>query len=70
MSKRFMFSEGRRTLSFRGEAFNAFNHTQFSSVYATANFNPATGAQIDPTFGMPSAARNPRNIQLSGRFMF
>jgi hypothetical protein len=69
LTKRFKFSES-RTLAFRGEAFNAFNHTQFSSVYTTANFNPTTGAQIDPNFGLPSAARNPRNIQLSARFMF
>lgn len=69
LSKKFRFSES-RVLSFRFEGFNAFNHTQFSSVYATANFNPTTGAQTDPSFGMPSAARNPRNIQLSGRFMF
>lgn len=69
LTKRFKFSES-RTLAFRGEAFNAFNHTQFSGVYATANFNPTTGAQIDPTFGLPNAARNPRNIQLSARFMF
>jgi hypothetical protein len=69
LSKRFKFTEA-RMLSFRGEAFNAFNHTQFSSVYATANFNPTTGAQIDPTFGTPSAARNPRNVQVSARLTF
>ncbi len=68
LTKRFKFGEG-RALSIRGEAFNAWNHTQFSSVYSTAQFQP-TGAQIDPTLGLPSAARNPRNIQLSGRFMF
>ena len=68
LTKRFKFSES-RTLSIRGEAFNVWNHTQFSSVYSTANFQP-NGTQIDPTFGLPSAARNPRNIQLSGRFMF
>jgi hypothetical protein len=69
LSRKFRFTES-RVFSIRGEAFNAFNHTQFSNVYATANFNPTTGAQIDPTFGMPSAARSARNIQLSARFMF
>ena len=69
LTKRIKFSES-RVLSFRGEAFNAWNHAQFSGVYTTANFNPTTGAQIDPTLGMPSAAHNARNIQISGRFMF
>jgi hypothetical protein len=68
LTKRFKFGE-KRALSIRGEAFNAWNHTQFSGVYATAQFQP-NGNQIDPTWGLPSAARNPRNIQLSGRFMF
>jgi hypothetical protein len=68
MTKRFHIAES-RVLSIRGEAFNAWNHTQFSSIYSTANFQP-NGTQIDPTFGMPSAARPARNIQLSARFMF
>ncbi|HKE29044.1 MAG TPA: carboxypeptidase regulatory-like domain-containing protein [Bryobacteraceae bacterium] len=68
MTKRFRFRES-RVLSIRGEAFNAWNHTQFSGVYSTANFQP-TGAQIDPTLGMPSSARPARNVQLSARFMF
>ncbi len=68
LTKRFKFSEG-RALSIRGEAFNAWNHTQYSSVYSTAQFQP-NGAQIDPNFGLPSAARAARNVQLSGRFSF
>jgi hypothetical protein len=35
---------GRRILQLRIEAFNAFNHTQWSSVNVSANFDP-TGAQ-------------------------
>jgi len=68
MTKRFRLGES-RVLSLRGEAFNVWNHTQFSSVYSTAQFQPG-GAQIDPTFGLPSAARAPRNVQLSARFTF
>lgn len=68
MTKRFAFGEG-RLLSLRGEAFNVWNHTQFSGVYSTASFMPG-GVQIDPNFGLPSAARAPRNIQISARFTF
>jgi hypothetical protein len=68
LTKRFGFGEG-RALSIRGEAFNAWNHTQFSGVFSTAQFQP-NGTQIDPNFGLPNAARAARNIQLSGRFSF
>jgi hypothetical protein len=68
MTKRFRFAES-RMLSLRGEAFNVWNHTQFSGLYTTAQFQPG-GAQIDPNFGLPSSARAPRNIQLSARFSF
>ena len=68
ITKRFKFGES-RTLSLRGEAFNIWNHTQFSGVYSTAQFQP-NGAQIDPNLGLPSSARPARNIQLSGRFVF
>jgi hypothetical protein len=56
-------------LQFRAEAYNVFNHTQFSSVNTTAQFNPA-GAQVNTQFGQFTAARNPRQIQfaLSARF--
>ena len=68
MTRRFHLGESRQ-LSVRGEAFNVWNHTQFSGVYSTAQFQP-TGAQIDPAFGLPSSARSPRNVQLSARFTF
>jgi Carboxypeptidase regulatory-like domain len=68
LTKRVRFSES-RALSVRGEAFNIWNHTQYSGLYTTAQFQPS-GAQIDPNFGLPSAARAPRNVQLSARFTF
>jgi hypothetical protein len=68
MTKRLHFGES-RTLSLRGEAFNVWNHTQFSGLTTAAQFQPG-GAQIDANFGLPSAARLPRNIQLSARFNF
>ena len=68
MTKRFRFGES-RALSLRGEAFNIWNHTQFSGLTTTARFQP-TGVQIDSNVGMPSTARLPRNVQLSARFNF
>jgi hypothetical protein len=68
-SKRFaLFSES-RFVQFRAELFNAWNHTQFSGLYTTAQFNPA-GQQIDPNFGAYSANRPPRIIQLSLKAVF
>jgi hypothetical protein len=57
-------------LQLRFEAYNAFNHTQFSTVNSTAEFNPSTGAQINSQFGQVTAARDPRQLQLSGRLSF
>ncbi|MBV8902458.1 MAG: TonB-dependent receptor plug domain-containing protein, partial [Acidobacteriia bacterium] len=53
----------------RFEAYNAFNHTQFSSVNTTAQFNPA-GQQVNAAFGQITAARSPRVGQASVRFTF
>jgi hypothetical protein len=54
---------------FRCEAYNAFNHTQFSTVNSTARFD-ATGAQINAALGQYSDARRPRYIQLALRLSF
>jgi len=56
-------------LQFRLEMYNAFNHTQFSGVNTTAQFNPA-GVQVSPTFGQVNASRLPRQMQLGLRFTF
>jgi len=63
-----LFSEG-RYIQFRAELFNAWNNTQFSGLYTSAQFNTA-GVQVDPNFGAYSAARAPRTIQLSLRLSF
>jgi hypothetical protein len=68
MTKRFHFGES-RMLSLRGEAFNIWNHTQFSGLFTSLQYQPS-GTQIDPNVGLPSAARSPRNVQLSARFVF
>jgi hypothetical protein len=50
-----------KTLEFRAEFFNTFNHTQF--------YNP-DGNFLDGTFGVIGSAANPRIGQLAVKFMF
>ena len=70
VSKRIPFGVGEdRYFQFRGEFFNAWNHTQFSGMDTTARFNPA-GQQINANFGAYNAARDARKVQLSLRLMF
>jgi hypothetical protein len=57
-------------LRVRIEAYNAFNHTQFSGVNTSAQFNPATGAQTNSAFGSLTSARSPRTVQLGARVSF
>jgi hypothetical protein len=69
VTKRFkVFSEA-RILSFRGELYNAFNHTQISSYNTSFQFN-AAGQQLNPALGQANGARPPRNVQISARFVF
>ena len=69
LTRRFrLFKEG-RTLEFRGEAFNAFNHTQFSNIDTTARFD-ATGKQINTLFLTPTATRKPRGLSLTVQVNF
>jgi len=56
-------------LQFRGEMYNAFNHTQFSGLDTAARFD-AQGRQVNARFGEFTAARNPRIVQLALRFYF
>ncbi|MCS7044121.1 MAG: TonB-dependent receptor [Bryobacteraceae bacterium] len=69
IAKRFPLFGEDRWVQFRGELFNAWNHTQFSAIDTTARFDPA-GNQVNPSFGQFSAARDPRIIQLSLRVNF
>jgi len=50
-----------KTLEFRGEFFNTFNHAQF---------NGPDGNFIDSTFGVVSSAASPRIGQVAVKFMF
>jgi len=53
----------------RWEAYNAFNHTQWSTVNSAARFD-AQGRQVNSLFGQVTAARTPRVMQGSLRFQF
>jgi len=67
--KSFVLREPLR-LQLRLEAYNAFNHTQFTTVNTTAQFNPATGQQVNAAFGQFTAAANPRQVQLALKVTF
>lgn len=62
LSRRIPLGEKSRTLQLRVEAYNVFNHANFSSLSTSARFD-AQGNQIDPLFLEPTAARNPRIVQ-------
>ena len=71
LKKQFPLGLGeRRTLQIRVEAYNAFNHTQFTSVNSAAIFNPTTGAQTNPNFGAYTAAAPARILSFSARLQF
>ena len=54
---------------FAMEAYNMFNHTQYSGVDSGARFD-GSGAQINGNFGRVTSARSPRVMQASLRFEF
>jgi hypothetical protein len=50
-----------KSLQFRGEFFNTFNHTQFGGV---------TGNYLSSTFGFVTSANSPRIGQVAMKFIF
>ncbi|MDQ6699449.1 MAG: carboxypeptidase regulatory-like domain-containing protein [Acidobacteriota bacterium] len=66
--KNFSFRDRVRT-QLRGEFYNAFNHTQWSSLDTTARFD-GTGRQVNTQFGQVTATRPGRRIQLALRILF
>lgn len=70
--KNFYVTE-KKYFEFRAEAFNVFNHTEFSGVQNTMNCYTANGSGCsDPSNGflMPNAAHESRKLQLSMKFIF
>jgi len=70
LSKRFPLKSEKRNITFRWEAYNAFNHTQYSGINTGARFDLTTGAQTNTLFGQVSSTRAPRIMQGSLRFSF
>jgi hypothetical protein len=58
-----------RALQFRAEAYNVWNHTQFSGYDTAARFD-ATGKQVNANFGAYNAARRARIMTFSLRLQF
>ena len=69
LSKKFPIRSETRNVQLRWEAYNAFNHTQYSSLNTSARFDPA-GAQANALFGQVTGTRSPRVMQGSLRFTF
>jgi hypothetical protein len=69
LSKNFPLKNEKRYFEFRWEAYNAFNHTQYSTLNTAARFTPA-GVQSNTLFGEVTATRSPRVMQGSLRFTF
>ena len=69
ISKKWTLGAEMRRLEFRFEMYNAFNHTQFSTLDTTALFAP-DGSQTNKRFGQFTAANPARIIQAGLRFAF
>jgi hypothetical protein len=70
LSKRFPVKGEGHYFQLRWEAYNAFNHTQYSGINTSARFDLATGAQVNSLFGQVTSTRTPRVMQGSLRFTF
>jgi len=70
LQKKFPIKDEKRFFQFRWEAYNAFNHTQYSGLDTSAKFDLTTGAQTNARFGQVISTRTPRVMQGSLRFTF
>ncbi len=70
LSKRFPVKGEKRAFVLRWEAYNAFNHTQYSGINVSPKWDLTTGAQTNALFGQVSSTRAPRIMQGSLRFTF
>ena len=70
LSKKFPLKSESRYFTFRWEAYNAFNHTQYSGINTAARYDLTTGAQVNTLFGQVTSTRAPRVMQGSLRLTF
>ena len=70
LSKRFPIKNEKRAFTLRWEAYNAFNHTQYSGINVSPKYDLTTGAQTNSLFGQVTSTRAPRIMQGSLRFTF
>jgi hypothetical protein len=71
ISKDFRLTEGGKSLEFRVETFNTFNHLNPNNPNASLNINQVTLAQTNASFGVISGAQvQARRAILSLRFKF
>lgn len=69
ISKRIPLGSERRYFQLKGETFNTFNHTQYSSYDSSLVFN-AAGTQTNTQAGIYNHARDPRKVQFSAKIYF
>lgn len=68
--KKFYIDE-KRYFEFRAEAFNVFNHTEFSTVETSiGSYQPNGVVATNTQFLMPNGAHEPRLLQLGLKFLF
>lgn len=72
LMKKFPLWSEARSLQFRFEFYNAFNHTQYAGIDTFAQFDDTAAGfpQTRSEFGQVTSTRQPRVIQLSIRFDF
>ena len=75
LSKEFPLRSERRVIMFRAEAYNVFNHTQFTAAnitpsYAWPSWQQGILVQTNANLGRYTAALPPRQMSLSLRFQF
>jgi hypothetical protein len=71
LMKNIVFKE-RLDVQLRFEAYNVANHTQFSTVNTSGQYSApgSAGTQTVAAFGQVTAARDPRQLQMSARISF
>jgi hypothetical protein len=69
ISKRFLVGSEKRYFTFRWEAYNTFNHTQYNGIDVAPKYDPS-GNQVNARFGQVISTRTPRVMQGSLRFTF